>query len=233
MCSSDLVDMALAIAELRHHASTADAILRKAAQRFAEQRESTEAVACAVAADLCGVQRYLLDNLRPAGSRQYFSHAQSWFHGKRSGRPPVVATALDYVAAYRDRLLELAPPNQAEDVAAVLVDHSYLAPLPSPTVESWQAHRTRRLGDQPSGTFVRSRLSVAHRLLLQAQQRVIATPTEIDEAIQEAYRADAATLEAYLVESATAAGDTYLISVIYRWELAAHALRTEIGRAHV
>lgn len=214
------------LAELREHAMRSDTILRAAAQRHASAGATTESIACAVAADIATVQSYLGDNLRPESRRRYFRHAQESLASHHSVSTGTITTAPEYMYAFREWLLDLAPPGQLTDMADVMADHSYLDGLPAPDSRAWQAFRQRRLGNLTERQFVETRMTAVRRLHLAAQVAVRESrdDPELGPPIKIAYRADSATLEAYLVESAGAARDAALMTVTSRWELVSHAL---------
>ena len=221
--------MKTGLTDLRGHAQRSDVILRAAAQRHAASEFSTEAVACAVAADIATVQSYLSDNLRPESRRKYFRHAQDVLAPDHPHSTARFASALEYMCAFREWLLDLAPPGQLTDLADVMADHSYIADLPAPDAQAWQLFRERRLQGLSTTGFVDSKRSTARRLHLAAQVAVREShddPT-LGSPINIAYRADSSSLEAYLVESASAVGDVAFITVLSRWELVAHALSAQ------
>lgn len=221
--------MKTGLADLREYAQRSDTILRAAAQRHAASKSSTEAVACAVAADIATVQSYLSDNLRPESRRKYFRHAQDVLAPHHPHTTASFTTALEYMYAFREWLLDLAPPGQLTDLADVMADHSYVGDLPAPDAHAWQLFRERRLQGSTVAGFVDSKRATARRLHLAAQVAVRESQDDptLGSPINIAYRADSSSLEAYLVQSATAAGDLALTTVLSRWELVAHALSTQ------
>lgn len=223
--------MTIGLTELREHAMRSDAILRAAAQRFAGEGATTEAVSCAVAADIATVQSYLTDNLHPESRRRYFRHTQDALTVDHSPATETASSALAYMFAFREWLLDLAPPGQVTDMADVLADHSYLSTLPAPDTQAWRSFRERRLAGATVAEFVEAKMASARRLHLAAQvaQTESSEDPKLGRPINIAYRAESVTLEAYLVQSANAAGDAALMTVTSRWELVAHALIHQQG----
>ncbi len=96
-------------------------------------------------------------------------------------------------------------------------DIEYLAAVLAPSADEIEMSVAERLGGLTAEEFVAARRAAAAATMLEAQARRV--KGSIPEAIQSAYESDFLALEAYLVESAVAAGDTQILTVTCRWEL--------------
>lgn len=96
------------------------------------------------------------------------------------------------------------------------LDHLDL--LPAPTAGDLSRAASARLGGLSPAKFVTDRRKQAAASMTEALASRVRGETV--SAISAAYQADMSTLEAYLVESALAIGDTSLLLVQLRWDLA-------------
>jgi len=131
-------------------------------------------------------------------------------------------TCADVVGAARVRLLDQCDDALAEAIRSEWVDLELLGNLSAPTPSDVAASASRRLSGASPQMFVTSRRAESEAAMARAlAQRVRGEEVA---ALQEAYEADFLALEGYLVESATAAGDSALFTVIIRWDLATAAI---------
>ena len=107
-------------------------------------------------------------------------------------------------------------------MAARWPDISYLEALPAVTAAELAEAAGERLESMSPASFVQRRRTQSSALLLDAQAHRVRG--QISDAIQRAYEGDFKALEAYLVESAVEVGDTALLTVTARWDLAVHAV---------
>ena len=119
-----------------------------------------------------------------------------------------------------------------DDAAARAIDSQYLplshlAALPAPTDAESQAPRQARLGSHSAAALARHRRDHARASINLAQDH--ATQGDLNTALAHAWQADWATMEAYLLDSAEQIGDHSLISVDFRWAIAAQAVATLPG----
>jgi hypothetical protein len=122
----------------------------------------------------------------------------------------------------REQLFQSLPRDLAMDITARFPDITYLAQLPGPTQEQLRHGARVRLEGKTPVDFASLRRREAAELLLGAYS----AHARGDErpAIELAYQSDVHMLEAYLVESAVAAGDRGLWTVELRWELGTCAI---------
>ena len=122
------------------------------------------------------------------------------------------------------RMALLAPLEAAlaREIAQRWPDSSYLTGLPAPSPSAFAEAAAARLEGQTPVDFVARRRQQAAVQLEQAQDQRVRGNTR--EANRLAYAADCLCLEAYLVESAAAAGDAALMTVLSRWELSAQSV---------
>ncbi len=107
-------------------------------------------------------------------------------------------------------------------MSAAWPDSSYLAGVALPQPEELRAVGMRRLAGLSPSDFVHDRRQRSREGMQRAQEQRVTG--DITTSIQSAYAADVAGLEAYLVESAEAAGDAALLTADIRWELATRAV---------
>lgn len=159
----------------------------------------------------------------------------------QSGRPPsdffaVVEQALPgpmptpetgesaeaWLLRCRDGLLSLLPSALADDLGGELLDRIDLHGIEAPSSDALASYAMDRTGGLTSARFVEAkRLEALEHMEIAQAHRVQA---DVNGAIREAYASDLASVEAYLVESATATGDALLVSVLARWALISGAI---------
>lgn len=203
-------------------------VLDAAARRQALDGDAVGALTLAWGADVYAVQGVLWERIIGAAAathRQLYRAADALFRGLRGAAPEATLleeSCADALQQARNRLLEECDEGLAAAIRAAWTEHSFLADLKPPTAGDLQAAaRTRCRG--------RSVLAHAGSLRVDAvaaMQRAQALRVRGDTtgALQECYEADLLGLEAYLLESALAAGDSDLLTVTIRWELAIAAI---------
>lgn len=137
------------------------------------------------------------------------------------------ASAATQVETSRRALLEACDPDLRDGMRASWSDIGYLTTLAAPTMSDLEEAVARRLDGSSPESFVTQRRREAAESMASAQ--ALRIKGEGVPAIQAAYDSDLSALEAYLVESAVAAGDPHLLTVTVRWELAIHALSSLPG----
>lgn len=137
------------------------------------------------------------------------------------------ASARDLVEGMRVRLLDSVDADLADDIATRFAPLDHLASFEAPSSERLKESGKFRLGGLPAGTFIAQRRSDAQSRMRDALADRVRG--DINGAIAAAYEADMLTLEAYLVESALAIGDTQMLTVQVRWDLAVAALTRLAG----
>lgn len=201
-------------------------VLDAAARRKADAGDPAAAVACAWAADVYAAQAVLWERIMIAASspqRQFFRIADALVTGLRmQAAAGGATTAAEAVEASRRALLAACDPDLRGGITASWADLGYLAALPAPSITDLDDAAARRLGGGTAEAFVARRRQEAAEAMATAQ--ALRIKGDAVPAIQAAYDSDLTALEAYLVESALAAGDVHLLTVTARWELAMHAM---------
>ena len=136
-------------------------------------------------------------------------------------------SARDLVQSMRERVLASVDADLADDIGARFGSLDHLASFAAPTPEQLRESGNSRLGGLPAGTFITQRRADALTRMRDALSDRVRGDT--NGAISAAYEADMLTLEAYLVESALAIGDTQMLTVQVRWDLAVAALTRLAG----
>lgn len=209
-------------------------VLDEAARRWASSGDAVSALACAWGADAYAAQGVIWERVLGAAAaprRQMYRASEALFAGMRAvtaegGPLDDAVTCADVVRAARVRLLAQCDDALAEAIRSEWVDLDVLGTLTAPTESEVAAAVSRRLGGASAHVFVSARRAESEA----AMGRALAQRVRGEEvaALQEAYEADFLALEGYLVESATAAGDSALFTVIVRWELVTAAI-TALG----
>lgn len=192
-------------------------VLERASRGCASDGDAVGAVALAWAADVEIFQAALWERLVvvAGGSiRDFLEMAERAMTGLGQSN----GDAEDLVQSARNAMVESLDTGWAREVTRRWTDISYLAALPAPSRNEFLEWGASRLQGLSPSAFVTQRRAQGHDALTQALERRVKGQT--DEAIRAAYAADCLLLEAYLVESALAAGDQALLSVAARWELA-------------
>jgi hypothetical protein len=203
-------------------------VLHRASQVHVDEGDLVAACATALAADLSVVQAVIWErlNIAPrAPQRQFFQAGETLTNAMRSFGDytfPPQATLADLVAEAREGMMSTLDDSLLEQVSELWPDTAYLEGLAAPTDQDVAQWVERRLQGHAVTDFVKRKRVEAAEQMLEAQARRVRGAT--DEAISSAYDADFAALEAYLVESAVAAGDQSLFSVTTRWDLVVYAL---------
>ena len=200
--------------------------LDASARRFADAAAATDAVACAWGADVYAVQALVWERIMIAASspqRQFFRAAEALVAGLHLDRAaPGNRSAADVLETSRRAFLDACDPDLRDGIRSLWSDLDHLTGLAAPTADDLGEAVARRLASRSEGAFVEQRRREAAESMATAQ--ALRIKGEGVPAIQAAYDSDLSSLEAYLVESAVAAGDAGLLTVTIRWELAIHAL---------
>lgn len=128
------------------------------------------------------------------------------------------STAVDCVAEARSGLAFAFDPAALRVIGTKVAPVDHLDGLRAPTVGDLWSCQQERLGGRSAAEVVAERKQasadgVAVAMGMYGEGR-------LDDAQAQAWRADWAAFEAYLIDAATAIGDESLISVDLRWELA-------------
>lgn len=132
------------------------------------------------------------------------------------------ADAEGLVRASRAALVARLDTSLAREIAQRWPDSAYLAALEAPSADEFTLAAARRLEGQTPDDFVQRRRVQGMAQMQQALEQRVRGNTR--EAIRLAYSGDCLFLEAYLVQSALAAGDPALMTVTSRWELSTQSV---------
>jgi hypothetical protein len=206
--------------------------LDRSARQHANRGDSVSAVAAAWGADVTSIQAVLWERILIASrapQRQYFQAAASLSRAlaaldesSASG-----ATAEAVLKHARERLSAEFDDSLRREVDAQLPEITYLAMLAAPTTQDMQDAVDARIDDHTPAEFVAERRRAAIDAMLRAQSDRI--KRDIPAAIRSAYDSDFSILEGYLVESALAVGDKYLLTVTIRADLVTGAITELTG----
>ena len=203
-------------------------VLLEAARAHAAEGDIVSAMASALASDIATMQAVLWEriNISPRSPQRQFFQAAEALTGAVAALAAegeaAAASVADVISAERSRVLSAVDDALADDIAARWPDVGFLATFPSPEGQAMADSLSRRLEGRSVQGFVHERRTAAERTMLEAQSARVRGATA--EAIELAYEADFLALEAYLAESATLAGDPWLLTAIARWDLVVHAV---------
>lgn len=204
-------------------------VLEQASRRRAASGDAVGALATAWGGDIYTAQGILWERILGAAAathRQLYRASDALFRGLRAepvgAGAAVDATCADVVRAARARLLAECDDALTEAIAAAWTDVSPLDLLPAPTQSDLTAAVSVRLQGLAPAAFIARRREASRDAMARAQE--LRVRGESTKALQTAYEGDFLAFEAYLVESAIAAGDLALQSVAVRWELATAAI---------
>jgi len=214
---------------MRSQAAFQANVLSDASQGHATAGRVVEAIAAAWAVEVLRLQATLAGQIlldRRAPIYRYFEAAAVIVSGLDQPWGPG-ATAADTIRAGRDALARVVEPVVLSQLSDSFASLHYLESLPAIDETALQAFARMRLQGRTVEQFVRSRRQEAAGALLRAQ--ALRLQGDVPGAIRLAYEGDFGSLEAYLVESAVAVGDTALLTVSARWDLAAFAMSRLVG----
>lgn len=142
-------------------------------------------------------------------------------------RPGPANSAREAVENARSGLAAAFDPAAQRAIETDYLPLDHLDGLHHPTVEESQRVLYARLAGEPLPVVSQRRQQAAHDTMRVA----LAMNSEgmLDDALQQAWQADWATLEAYLLDSAAQVGDQSLISVDFRWTIASEAVAKIAG----
>lgn len=202
-------------------------ILEGAARQRLGSGDSVGALADAWGADLNMLQAVMWERILVAArapQRQFFLVAGAIVAGLRTPTPAEQDTPTlgRMVARARERMTTAFDESLTAEMAGRWPDISYLEAERSLSREELTAAAVERLQGMSPQAFAAMRRSEAGAAMLLAQTHRVRGDTPA--AIQLAYEADFKGLEAYLVDSAAAVGDSDLLTVTMRWDLAVQAM---------
>jgi hypothetical protein len=203
-------------------------VLHEASVEFVGEGDDVSAVACALGSDGATLESVVWErlNIAPRSPQRQFFQAVATVASSVDGLTGLdadqVATAVAFIGAVRTRMTQAFDEGLAAEVDARWGSLDHLAEVAMPTGRDMEDMRVRRLEGLTAAEFVTARRRSSGQTMLEAQARRVRG--SIPEAIQAAYESDFLALEAYLVESALAVGDTSLFTVVTRWALATYSV---------
>jgi hypothetical protein len=208
-------------------------ILHEASAQFAGDGDPVSAIACAIGSDAATLESVVWErlNIAPRAPQRQFFQAVATVASSLSGLADLgdadVTTAIGFVTAVRERMTQAFDAELALDVAERWEPLAHLADLPMPSGLDMDDFRAQRLEGLTVAEFIKARRTASGQAMLQAQN--FRVRGMLNEAVQSAYDSDYLAMEAYLVESATAAGDTALLTVVARTVLVSDSLADMSG----
>lgn len=206
-------------------------VLEQAARRRVAEGDVAGALVMAWGADVETWQSAAWERLVVVAGdtpREFFAAARVVLAGDASAGPALSgADCEDALRRLRRRMTDGLDPALARTMSTAWPDSSYLAGIPLPTADDARSVGLRRLAGLSPSDFIRDRHQRSREGMLRAQEQRVTG--DVTTAVQSAYAADVAALEAYLVESAQAAGDRALLTAEIRWELATRAVSSLPG----
>lgn len=199
-------------------------VLDSMARQRAAAEDAVTALALAWSADVYAAQGVLGERILGAAAgtrRRLFGADEVLIRGMRGAQSTDVSaepSVADAIRAARHGLLAACDESLAGALEQAWPAVGYLVSLPAPSPQSLEEHTRARLEGMSADAFVSERRRAAVEQMSHAQS--LRVRGDLAGAVQAAYDADFLGLDAYLVESAVAAGDAALFSVMARWELA-------------
>lgn len=200
---------------------------------YAAQGDSANAVLCAWAADVATVQAVAWERIvvvTHSPQTPFFALGDRLTRALRESLEQgsgAFASARELVQNMRGRMLDAVDDDLADDIVGRFSSLDHLASFEAPTPDRLREASHARLGGLRAGIFIAQRRADAQVRMRDALADRVRG--DINGAISAAYEADMLTLEAYLIESALAIGDTSLLTVQVRWDLAVAALTRLAG----
>ncbi len=191
-------------------------VLERAARSRAAADDIVGALVLAWAADLEVFQAIVWERVvvvAGATPRHFFETAE----GAVVHPGPWAEEAEGLLRASRAALLAQLDAPLAREVGQHWPDSAYLAGIPAPPSAAFTDAALRRMEGQAPRDFVQRRRQQGLAQMASAREHRVRG--NVPEAIRLAYAGDCLLLEAYLVESAVAAGDAALMTAMSRWEL--------------
>lgn len=208
-----------------HARNTVD-VLASSARGYVDQGDSVAALACIWIADLTTVQRLVWKWATGDHSAARHETFALWEEVIQSidGVTDGAETLGEQIAAHRTELTEVLARRGVAVTAEEFVTVNGMAGLPAPTPHQLKASAQLRLGSMEPTAYVAERRRESIDQMIRSQRAI--ADGHIAAAISHAYDSDMASLDAYLTESAIAAGDQYLFTWLTRWELVSTRIST-------
>lgn len=191
----------------------------------AEAGDAVGAVACQWAADVVTVEAVAWERIvvvSRTALRALFDVGERVLNGLMAADASEGRSAADVILDHRQVLLAAVDPSLAYDTSERLTSLDHLQGLAPPTSADYSQAANTRVGGLDPHDYVAMRRQDAGQAMVRSRQARVRG--DLPAAIEAAYESDMMALDAYLVESALAWGDTSLLTVLVRWELAAAAI---------
>jgi len=201
-------------------------VLHEASRRYAGEGDGVSALACALGSDVAAMSSVVWErlNIAPRAPQREFFQAAAIVAASlsRLEADEHRGSIAEAVIEARERAIEGFDVDLAADVSARFADVEHLEALPMPTAAEIDDARVRLLEGMSPTKFITARRTASGQAMLDAQEARVRG--SIGDAIGAAYDSDFLACDAYLVESALAAGDQSLFTVITRSELVRRAV---------
>lgn len=200
-------------------------ILRTIAVSKGASGDLVGALSCALGSDLMRIQGALWEALIVSAGTSYRKYFQLGEEIARACSEPTAEPNLSIAQAL------LAVRSQVEPILsnvgirgfqALMIDVEPFDNIAFPSSDVIAAHAAQRLEGMTPQSYARKQMQAASTLSVQAF--TAHSSGNIEQAINLMFASDFTALDAYLVESAHAAGDRNLFTVQIRWELATHCV---------
>lgn len=211
--------------QLRTQCAQQASVLVRASQSHAASGRVVESVAAMLAAEIASLQATLIRHLlieSKAPFFEYFELGQQLAASLSAQTQGQETSAAEQIRAGRTMCAHELTPVVLEQWSDTFADLAHLERLPAVTESMLDAFVSTRLQGRTAAQLVHERRRQAQEAFLRAQAQRM--QGDAAAAIRSAYEGDSRSLEAYLVESAQAAGDVHLLTVSSRWDLASAAV---------
>jgi hypothetical protein len=226
----EVIDVRLTPEEFAEQSRLQAASFGALCRRNAAVGDSIGVLACGWAADVATVQAITAEAILVSGEapqRLYFQTAESITESTREAWSVAgdleqftgVARVLKDGRSTLARSLEPAIVGQLSDAWMELAEFS---DIPAPTIMDLSRARDERLGETDPRSFIAARRRESSHLALRAARSL--AHGDVESAVREAYAADMYALDGYLVQTALATDDPYLLTVRAWWDLVTDAI---------
>jgi hypothetical protein len=196
-------------------------ILAAAARRYAHAQDALGALSCLWWANLRTLDSILHEAWSEATRHEWFTVWEEII-AAIDGNLDEVTSLANLADSRRHTILSVMNSHGIEVPPSKLPALDVGEDLPVPSEEELAAAVRRRLGDVSEEEFIAARRRESVDEMIKSQCAL--AEGDLTGAITHAYDSDMAAVDAYLVDSAKAAGDRHLTSWIARWELVSAAI---------
>lgn len=202
-------------------------VLQRRSREFAAVRDVVPAVLTMWAADVAMIEAVLWERIVMASStplREFFGAAEAFTAATSAHVVPLEdsATAAEIIQAVRAGARSGLPTEVVDAIDDTWPDIAFLRTLPAPRQPDFATYVSSSMGGRSPAGFVAAQRQEASARMNDAHSARVRG--DVASAIEMAFDADFHSLEAYLVESAEAAGDVAHGTVVSRYTLASAAV---------